>query len=105
MQEVCDEHRRETQTLEFKGELHLDTNGQKNDAEHDALGMATGGGGVIIYGIAEAVLPDGARAAGRLNPVNDGTLQDRLQDVLDSRGQPRLPFELHEIRLAGGGFI
>jgi hypothetical protein len=105
LQEVCDEHRRETQTLEFKRELHLDTNGQKNDAEHDALGMATGAGGVIIYGIAEAVLPDGARTADRLSPLSDGTLPDRLQDVLDSRGQPRLPFELHEVRLAGGGFM
>lgn len=105
LQEVCDEHRRETQTLEFKRELHLDTSGQKNDAEHDALGMATGGGGVIIYGIAEAVLPDGARAAALLNPLSDGTLPDRLQHVLDSRGQPRLPFELHEIRLACGGFM
>ena len=105
LQEVCDEHRRETQTLEFKRELHLDTTGQKNDAEHDALGMATGAGGVIVYGIAEAVLPDGARTADRLSPLTDGTLPDRLQDVLDSRGQPRLPFELHEVRLADGGFM
>ena len=50
--------------------------------------MATGAGGVIIYGIAEAVLPDGARTADRLSPLTDGTLPDRLQDVLDSRGQP-----------------
>jgi Putative DNA-binding domain len=105
LEDVCSERRRETQTLEFKGELHLDTDGQKRDVEHDALGMATGGGGVIIYGIAEAVLADGARTADRLAPLRDGTLRDRLQDVLDSRGQPRLPFELHEVRMARGGFV
>jgi hypothetical protein len=104
LQEVCSEHRRETQSLEFKGELHLESDGQKRDAEHDALGMATGGGGVIIYGIEEAELPDGAKAADRLRPLRDGALRDRLQSVLDSRGQPRLPFELHEVRLAAGGF-
>ena len=105
LQQVCDEHRRETQTLEFKGELHLETAGEKRDAERDALGMATGGGGVVIYGIAESVMSDGASAAERMTPLTDGALRDRLQDVLDSRGQPRLPFELHELRLADGGFM
>jgi hypothetical protein len=105
LQELCDERRRETQTLDFKGELHLDTDGQKREAERDALGMATGGGGVIVYGIAEVELADGAKAAGRLDAFRDGTLRDRLERVLDARGQPRLPFQLHpQVGLADGGF-
>lgn len=103
LQELCAECRRETQSLEFKGELELDTPGEKNDVEHDAQGMAAGGGGIMIYGVDEVELPDGTTAAGEIRPLTDGTLYDRLEQVLDSRGQPRLPFELHEIRAADGG--
>lgn len=103
LDELCAEHRRETQTLEFKGDLKLDTDGEKHAAEHDAQGMAAGGGGFIIYGVAEVTLPDGAKAAGELAPLEDGTLHDRLEALLDDRGQPRLPFELHEIPASGSG--
>lgn len=103
LQELCGEGRRETQRLEFKGELHLDTDAQKLKVERHALGMAAGGGGHIIYGIAEVDLPDGGRAAGELQPLADGSLYERLEAVLDSRGQPRLVFELHPVRANDGG--
>jgi hypothetical protein len=103
LEELCAERRRETQSLELKRELNLDTPGEKNEVEHDAQGLAAGGGGVIVYGVDEVALDDGTTAAGTLNPLADGTLYDRLEQVLDSRGQPRLPFELHEIRAADGG--
>jgi hypothetical protein len=106
LQELCDEHRRETQTLEFKRELSLGSDGDRREAERDALGMATGGGGVIVYGIEETTLPDGGTAAGTLTPLTDGTLSDRLQRVLDDRGQPRVPFQLHpEVQVTAGGFL
>lgn len=104
LQELCEEHRRETQSLEFKQELHLGRDGEKNEVEHDAHGMVAGGGGVIIYGIAETMLPDGARAAGSLSPLTDGTLHSRLENLLDDRGQPHLPCELYEVPAAEGGF-
>lgn len=66
--------------------------------------MATGAGGVIIYGIDEVELADGTKAAGALRPLTDGGLPDRLQNVLDDRGQPRLPFEIHEVSSSDGGF-
>jgi len=96
-EKLCDERRRESQRLELKGELNLDTDGQKREAEHDAQGMAFGGGGVIVYGIGEVDLPDGGRGAGQLTPLSDGALYERLRDVLDSRGQPRLLFDLYVV--------
>jgi hypothetical protein len=97
LQELCNERRRETQRLEFKGDLYIDTDGQKRETERDAQGMAFGGGGVIVYGISEIDLPDGGRAAGKLQPLPDGALYERLRDVLDSRGQPRLLFDLYAV--------
>jgi hypothetical protein len=103
--ELCTEQRRETQTLEFKRELNLDRDRDKNEVEHDAFGMATGGGGVIIFGIEEVELPDGAKAAGQLRPLTDGTLRDRLEMLLDDRGQPHLLFQVHpDVPASAGGF-
>jgi hypothetical protein len=103
LQELCDEHRRETQGLEFKGDLKLDTDRQKRDVEEDAQGMAYGRGGVIVYGVAEVKLADGGFGAGNLSPLADGSLVERLREVLDTRGQPRLMFSLYVVEAATGG--
>jgi hypothetical protein len=103
LQALCDEIRRESQRLEFKRELSLDTEKQKADAEHDAQGMASGGGGVIVFGVNEVQLGDGGVGAGNLSPLMDGSLYERLRDVLDSRGQPRLLFDLYLVQGASGG--
>ncbi|MGO9490377.1 MAG: hypothetical protein ACLQBB_15300 [Solirubrobacteraceae bacterium] len=103
LQELCGENRREGQRLEFKGELNLDREGEKQEAEHDAQGMAFGGGGVIVYGVSEIELPDGRRGAGRLSALTDGSLYERLRDVLDARGEPRLLFDLHPVDASPNG--
>jgi hypothetical protein len=103
LQELCNEGRRESQNLEFKGDLVLDREGEKREAERDAQGMAYGGGGVIVYGVSEVHLPDGGRGAGHLTPLTDGSLYERLRDVLDSRGYPRLLFDLHAVDAAQTG--
>jgi hypothetical protein len=103
LSELCRQHRRETARLEFKRELKLDTRDEKFEAERDAHGMANAGGGYIIYGIAEAELDDGATAASHLTPLMDGSLYERLNNVLDSRGEPRLPFDIHSLVAAAGG--
>jgi hypothetical protein len=93
---------RETLTLEFKGELSLASGTDKAEVEKDVQGLANHGEGVLIYGIAEIALPDGSKAAGALTPV-DGALAEQLNNVLDSRGEPRVPFDLHVITAAAGG--
>jgi hypothetical protein len=93
---------RETLTLEFKGALSLATRAEKAEAEKDVQGIANHGEGVLIYGIAETLMDDGSRTAGELTPV-DGALAEQLNNVLDSRGEPRVPFDLHVIDAEAGG--
>jgi hypothetical protein len=103
LQRLCDQHQRETQRLEFKRELSLDTDGAKREVERDALAMANGGGGAIVYGIDEAPLPDGGTAASAPRPLADGSLYERLNSLLDDRGEPRLSFDLYAVDAAEGG--
>jgi hypothetical protein len=97
LQRLCDESQRETQRLEFKRELRLGTNQEKREAERDAMAMANGGGGVIVYGIEEAALDDGGTAASELRPLADGSLYERFNSLLDDRGEPRLSFDLYPV--------
>jgi hypothetical protein len=103
LQRLCDERQRETQRLEFKRELCLDKDGQKKEVERDAMAMANGGGGVIVYGIDEAPLPDGGTAASALRPLVDGSLYERLNSLLDDRGEPRLSFDLYAVEASDDG--
>jgi hypothetical protein len=65
--------------------------------------MANAGGGIIAYGIDELTLLDGGTGAGSLTPLADGALYERLNALLDDRGQPRLLFDLHAVQAANGG--
>src|SRR3954469_5963443 len=72
LQRLCDARQRELQRLEVKRELSLDNDGEKGEVERDALAMSNGGGGIIIYGIEEAPLPDGGTAATALHALDGG---------------------------------
>jgi hypothetical protein len=95
--------RRETPKREFKQELLLATDRQKRDAEEDVQGMANAGGGFLIYGIQEQPQVDGSRIAVALTSLADGALYEQLNNVLDARGDPRVPFDLYAIDAADGG--
>jgi Putative DNA-binding domain len=103
LHELCDRGQREGPRLEFKESLQLDRDRHKDEVEHDVEGVANAGGGHLIYGIREAVADDGSKVASELTPMADGSLYDRLNDVLDARGQPRLHFDLYAITAATGG--
>jgi hypothetical protein len=103
LQQLCDEKRRETPRLEFKRELDLSTAGLKAEAEQDIQGLANSGGGHLIYGIDEDTLSDGSLVAGTLMPLADGALPEQLNNVLDDRGEPKVPFDLHVISAQTGG--
>jgi hypothetical protein len=93
---------RETLTLEFKRELSQATGAEKAEVEKDVHGLANHGEGVLIYGVAEIQMEDGSEAAGELTPV-DGALAEQLNNVLDGRGDPCVPFDLHVIDAQAGG--
>lgn len=96
--------RRETPQREFKQSLSLATDPEKKEAEHDVQGVANAGGGFVIYGIAEKELEDRSKVARELTPLIDGGLYEQLNNVLDGRGEPKVPFDLHLIDAAAGGF-
>jgi schlafen family protein len=103
LEQLCVERRREQPRLEFKRELSLDGDRAKRDVEEDIEGLANAGGGHVIYGIAEEEVEDGSKVAAALTPLADGTLYERLNNHLDSRGDPRVPFDIYAIPAAAGG--
>jgi Schlafen, AlbA_2 len=103
LRELCEEQRREQPRLEFKRELTLDRDRAKRDVEEDIEGLANAGGGHIIYGIAELELADGSKVASELAPLADGSLYERLNNHLDSRGDPRVPFDIYAVSADEGG--
>lgn len=103
LQALCDERRRETPRLEFKQELSLEKESAKSEAERDVAGMANAGGGHILFGVMEYEEADGSKVASSLKPLTDGGLYEQLNNVLDSRSDPRIPFELHAITAENGG--
>lgn len=106
LQQLCTERRLEGPRLEFKRQLDLHTPASKAEARRDAIGMANAGPGpgYIIYGIDEADTGDGSTAASALMALNDGSLIERLNNVLDDGGEPPLIFELHRVDAAAGGY-
>src|SRR5262245_48543026 len=103
LQELCNNRRREQPNLEFKRELSLDRPREREDVEHDVEGLANAGGGHIIYGIEEGDADDGSKVAVGLLPLADGGLYERLNNLLDDRGDPRIPFQIYAIPAAAGG--
>jgi hypothetical protein len=103
LQELCDEDRREQPRLEFKSELLLDRDRDKRDVEEDIEGLANAGGGHVIYGLLEVEIVDGSKVAASLSPLSDGGLYERLNNHLDSRGDPRIPFEIYAIPAVADG--
>lgn len=95
--------RRETPQREFKETLELGTEGLNKVVEHDVEGLANAGGGFLFYGVREEEQPDGSKLATALVPLADGGLYEQLNNVLDGRGEPRVPFDLYAIDAADGG--
>jgi hypothetical protein len=95
--------RRETPQREFKEILVLGTEAQNKTVEHDLDGIANAGGGFLFYGIREEAQSDGSKIATALTPLADGSLYEQLNNILDGRGEPRVPFDLYAIDAADGG--
>jgi len=88
--------------LEFKQELNLDNKKQKAEAAKDVSAMANTAGGRILYGIDEKDLPDGSVVASSICPLNDGTLDSRLEDILYGTIFPRPRLRTRKVDVSGG---
>ena len=88
--------------LEFKGQLDLASKEEKREAAKDASAFANAAGGRIVYGLAEKKLDNGRVVAGEITPIQDGSIRDRLSDVLAGAISPRPAFAMTNVPIAGG---
>jgi Putative DNA-binding domain len=99
---IVEDRVRESRVLDFKQALALDEPKQRADVLSDLSGMANGGGGTVIYGIAESKDPSGAGIADRITPLVERSLVGRVLDILRDTIQPPLVLNLHEVDVKDG---
>src|SRR5262249_46930612 len=87
-----DDRQDETQHLEFKGAVDLADRKQRYEAAKDFSAMANGGGGRIIYGLAEKDDGRGGKIAGELVGIAGGRFVDRLTRLLSDNVKPAVTF-------------
>jgi hypothetical protein len=100
LQALIDDEIPESAGLEYKVELRLDTRNQRAETLKDLTGMANGGGGTIIYGLAEG--PGDWPVPTNLTPLSDRKLIGRLENIVRAGVQPPLIVELEPVDVAGG---
>jgi hypothetical protein len=97
------DHIPESQVLEYKSALELDTRSEKGELLKDLTGMGNGGGGSVLFGVDED--DEGRGTAQDLTPLTDATLGGRVENVVRAGVQPPLLYELRAIQVAEGVVI
>lgn len=103
VQRLLDARIPESGSLEYKRDLELGGRSQRIEALKDLTGMANGGGGTILYGVAEA--PDGEPVPEALHPLTDMRVVGVLEDVVRSSVRPPLMWEYTTIAVEGGAVL
>lgn len=91
----------ESASLEYKAELPLDTRSERVEALKDLTGMANGGGGTILYGMAESIAGDWP-VAERFQPLPDIGIVGKLENVWRDGVRPPLLVDYSVVELADG---
>ena len=102
--QVCEEQWPETQTLEFKAILPLIDEDARQEFRKDVCALANADGGDLVFGISEKV--GRANAILAINGVNADATKRRLQQILESKLEPRIHgIQFHACPIATGGFV
>lgn len=80
----------ETQHLEFKQAVVLGNPKQKVEVLKDLTGMGNGGGGTVVYGVAEEKTPTGESVASHVVELTDPEVLTALKGIVDSGVRPTL---------------
>jgi hypothetical protein len=75
---------------------------EKREAAKDVSAFANSAGGRILYGVAEGTLADGRVVATGLTPLQDGSVGDRLADVLTAAVHARPALAMAHVAVTGG---
>ncbi len=102
LQELIDDQRRESRTLEYKLQVNKDDPGQKADFCEDVCAFANADGGYIIVGIREKKennqstgLPEDFHG---LTSIPDQEIR-RLQAMIHDKTEPKVPHRIKEVLL------
>lgn len=90
----------ESSALDYKRELHVDTAGKRKELLKDLSGMGNGGGGAVIFGIAEEEGSD--RLPAKTVGLTDRSLVGVIEDVTRAGIQPPLLLTLTAVDLESG---
>lgn len=104
LQKLCDDTFPETQRLDYKRELKLDSPDEKGELLKDLSSLANSLGGVIIYGIEEKKDSIQGTVAGNLQPMNDQSIIDKANRVVRSNISPKVEFYLYKVNSVKSGF-
>lgn len=92
IQQLVDSSVVEGQHLEFKSALPGETPDERREFQRDIVAMANGGGGLLIFGIAD----DGNDAAAAMAPVSLGPSVTRLHQLV-GHIEPSLIPKIHDV--------
>jgi hypothetical protein len=98
---LVDNELEETHRLEYKRGLTLETRAQKQEAAKDVSAFSNTAGGKLIIGITEEERESGARVPKGYEPIEDGGLPERLEDVLLHYCQPNVNYVPKRIPIDG----
>lgn len=101
LQQLIDHRIPESASLEYKGDLPLGKPRERLEVLKDLTGMANGGGGTIIYGMAEERIDDWP-IADHLNPITDFGLVGKLENIWRDGVRPPLLVDYSTIDLPAG---
>ncbi len=102
LEALVTDHLPESQVLEFKRDLALDGRAERSELLKDLSGMGNGGGGTILFGVAEDA--EGHNTANALTPLSDPTLWGRMENVARAGVSPPLLYEICRVEV-GGGYV
>lgn len=91
----------ESASLEYKGALPLGPKSERLETLKDLTGMANGGGGTLVYGMAERPVGDWP-IADHLEPLDDFGLIGRLENIWRDGVRPPLLADYAMIEVADG---
>jgi len=94
------DHIPESQVLEYKRALTLETRPERAELLKDLTGMGNGGGGTILFGVDED--DDGHGTADALTPLSDPTLEGRVENIVRAGVAPPLLYEIRKVEVTGG---
>ena len=90
----------ESQVLEYKSALSLETRRERAELLKDLTGMGNGGGGTVLFGVDED--DEGHGTANALTPLTDATIEGRVENIVRAGVHPPLLYEIRRIEVAGG---